>query len=437
MDVKFLPKPNRENAKQLLATCKNACKALKKFVNNPSEFEKNLKTLKEFQSEIVSVLHYYCLECDKNIDKTQQKDSDFYMILLKALSSIFYKPFRGTVTLTYGDVAESHAGMQNIGTKSSKGFSYEDILRAQRFFTEKGCETLIVHLNDFLPDVKDIADKEEHYHLEIAKTSPEFQAYLLVVRGGLRGLVGDDKGVNLTTETQFFEWDTKLYNTRRKIVQNKNARHNLNFSNEKQQSDFEKGKGTTVPWEEVPLIHNVRKELYNAFGESAKNLQCEGNLYYEPDKTTGIGYHGDTERRKVIGVRLGKRMNIHYMWYYNDRPRGVNVSLILEPGDIYCMSEKTVGTDWRPCKAEGWLKKRYTLRHAAGAAMYTTNTDKIKVDNIRPTTLPQYKDVIKVGDIVYKEKKKSKKSKKSDKKSDKKKQTKDEESDESEEDEEI
>jgi len=423
MDVKLLPKPNRKNAKHLLKKCKKACEKLKETVTDPSEFEKKLK---EIHSEIVSVLHYYCLECDKNIDKTQKKESDFYRILLNALSSIFYKPFKGTVTLTYGDVAESHAGMQNIGTKASKGFSYEDILKAQRFFTEKGCETLIVHLNDFLPDVKDVADKEERAHLEIAKTSPEFQAYLLVVRGGLRGLVGDDKGVNLTTETQFFEWDTKLYNTRRKIVQNKNARYNLNFSNEKQHSDFEKGKGTTVPWEEVPLIHNVRKELYNAFGESAKNLQCEGNLYYEPDKTTGIGYHGDTERRKVIGVRLGKRMNIHYMWYYNDRPRGVNVSLILEPGDIYCMSEKTVGTDWRPCKAEGWLKKRYTLRHAAGAEMYTTNTGKIKVDNIRPTTLPQYKDVIKVGDIVYKEKKKSKKS-------DKKKKTKDEESEESDE----
>jgi hypothetical protein len=422
MDVKLLPKPSRENAKKLLIKCKKVCEMLKGIVGDLPTFS---KTLKKFHPELLSVLHYYCLECDQKINDANKKDTDFYKLILRTLSSLFYEQFKGTVTLTYGDVAESHAGMQNIGTKASKGFSYEDILRAQRFFTEKGCETLIVHLNDFLPDVKDVADKEERAHLEIAKTSSEFQAYLLVVRGGLRGLVGDDKGVNLTTETQFFKWDTKLYNTRRKIVQNKNARHNLNFSNEKQQSDFEKGKGTTVPWEEVPLIHNVRKELYNAFGESAKNLQCEGNLYYEPDKSTGIGYHGDTERRKVIGVRLGKRMNIHYMWYYNDHPRAVNVSLILEPGDIYCMSEKTVGTDWRPCKAEGWLKKRYTLRHAAGAAMYTTNTPKIKVGNIRPTTLQQYKDIISVGDIVEKEKK--------GKKGKNKKKTKDDESDESDE----
>lgn len=432
MDLKLLPKPNRENAKKLLKKCKKACEMLKGMVGDLPTFS---ETLKKFHPELLSLIHYYCLECDKKINDADKKDTDVYKLILTTLSSLFYKPFKGTVTLTYGDVAESHAGMQNIGTKASKGFSYDDILRAQRFFTERGCETLIVHLNDFLPDlkdVKDVKDKEERAHLEIAKTAPEFQAYLLVVREGIRGLVGDDKGVNLTTETQFFEWDTKLYNTRRKIVQNKNARHNLNFSNEKQHSDFEKGKGTTVPWEEVPLIHNVRKELYNAFGESAKNLQCEGNLYYEPDKSTGIGYHGDTERRKVIGVRLGKRMNIHYMWYYNDRPRAVNVSLILEPGDIYCMSEKTVGTDWRPCKEEGWLKKRYTLRHAAGAEKYTTKTGKIEIINRRPTNLPQYKDIITIGDIVYKEKKKNK----SGKKMEKKKKTKDEESEESDESEE-
>jgi hypothetical protein len=89
----------------------------------------------------------------------------------------------------------------------------------------------------------------------------------------------------------------------------------------------------------------VRKKLIDAFGESAESLKCEGNMYYAPGKT-GIGYHGDGERRRVIGVRLGKPMTIHYMWYYNSKPRGVNMSLLLGEGDIYCMSEKTVGTDW-------------------------------------------------------------------------------------------
>lgn len=46
------------------------------------------------------------------------------------------------------------------------------------------------------------------------------------------------------------------------------------------------------------------------------------------------------------------------------------------------MSEKTVGTDWRPNKAMGFEKKSYVLRHAAGAAKpYTKENPKMRLDN--------------------------------------------------------
>jgi hypothetical protein len=76
------------------------------------------------------------------------------------------------------------------------------------------------------------------------------------------------------------------------------------------------------------------------------------------------------------------------------------MSFTLQPGDIYCMSEKTVGTDWRPNIKNGWAKKRFTLRHAAGAAQYTTDTAKIQ---IRKNTLSTNPDVT-TGDIYYKRK---------------------------------
>ena len=178
-----------------------------------------------------------------------------------------------------------------------------------------------------------------------------------------------------------YQWDSKLWNVKKKIVQNKRARHNLNFSDQRQKPDFSNGKGTTVAWGDVPILSELREDLIKAFGDPAANLKCEGNLYYKRGKT-GIGYHGDTERRKVIGVRLGHRMNIHYMWYYNDRPRGLNMSIMLEEGDIYCMSEKTVGTDWRPNKVMGFEKKSYVLRHAAGAAKpYTRQNTKMRLDD--------------------------------------------------------
>jgi len=142
-----------------------------------------------------------------------------------------------------------------------------------------------------------------------------------------------------------FEWDTKLYNEKRKKVQDKHARHNLNFSDKKQVSNFEEGKGTTISWDEVPILTKIKSNLSQAFGEKSDVLKAEGNKYYKCGKT-GIGYHGDSERRRVIGLRLGQKMSMHWQWYYFfSRPRGLNVSITLNPGDIYCMTQKTVGTD--------------------------------------------------------------------------------------------
>tara|TARA_Y100000389_G_scaffold6904_1_gene6614 strand:- start:1085 stop:1489 length:405 start_codon:yes stop_codon:yes gene_type:complete len=132
----------------------------------------------------------------------------------------------------------------------------------------------------------------------------------------------------------------------------------LNFDDVGKKSDFEKGQGTTVAFKDVPLVNSIRDKLPYFFGKNAKELKCEGNKYYDSSKT-GIGYHGDTERRKVIGLRLGKKMNMHWMWYYNNQPRGKNVNIQLQPGDLYCMSEKTVGTDWRPNISMGIKTKRY------------------------------------------------------------------------------
>ena len=36
-----------------------------------------------------------------------------------------------------------------------------------------------------------------------------------------------------------FKWDKELWSTRQRVVQNKHARHNLNFGHEKQSNNFE------------------------------------------------------------------------------------------------------------------------------------------------------------------------------------------------------
>jgi hypothetical protein len=68
----------------------------------------------------------------------------------------------------------------------------------------------------------------------------------------------------------------------------------------------------------------------------------------------------------VIGVRIGHAsMPIHYQWYHKGDPVGDQLIIPLESGDIYIMSEKATGNDWKK-------KTIPTLRHAVGCAKFTT-----------------------------------------------------------------
>ena len=53
-------------------------------------------------------------------------------------------------------------------------------------------------------------------------------------------------------------------------------------------------------------------------GKKGENLRCEGNNYYDINSgKCGIGWHGDKERSKVVGVRLGGSGNLSYVWCEN------------------------------------------------------------------------------------------------------------------------
>jgi len=55
---------------------------------------------------------------------------------------------------------------------------------------------------------------------------------------------------------------------------------------------------------------------------------------------------------------------MHYQWFLRGVPVGDRIILPVDGGDIYVMSEKAVGTDWKK-------KKIFTLRHATGCEKFT------------------------------------------------------------------
>ena len=251
--------------------------------------------------------------------------------------------FKNTITITYGEQVENHAGMQKIGELSDKGFNLNDLTFAKNKFEENGCKCELINLRDKLSG--------DHY-----KNAND--AYFLIIKNGVNVLLSDiNKDVNdFYNEQNSLNTDKKAFMYGR--VVNKKARHNLCFGAKSQEPDYENKKGTIISYDNVLLTKHIRDKLGEFVGDQAKNLNAEGNYYYDISKC-GIGFHGDAERKKVIGIRLGLNMPLHFQWFYNSIPVGERSIFDFDNGDIYIMSEKTTGFDWKK-------RKILTLRHAAG-----------------------------------------------------------------------
>jgi hypothetical protein len=257
-----------------------------------------------------------------------------------------------TMTLTYGDVAENHRGMEKIGNLAKEGFNIGELEEAKRKFEAKGCKCELIDLNKAIEGTE--------YEGE--------SAAILIVRKGIDFLHDGLSADKLFEEQMNLNWDTKAKMYGR--VVEKHARSNLCYAEKRQEPEYAEGKGRVVHFDDIPMTKAVREHLGEFLGEKGVNLMAEGNLYHNLSKC-GIGFHGDTERRIVVGLRLGATMNLQYQWFIEGRPIGKRVEVYMNHGDLYVMSQKASGFDWK-------TKKKATLRHAAGGPKYTTIKAKAK-----------------------------------------------------------
>jgi hypothetical protein len=265
---------------------------------------------------------------------------------------------KSVITITLGDMAENHVGMEQIGQMvgPGQGFNLSDLKTAKTNFEALGLECVLYDLAGLIEDI------DEDVELELPS------AYVLVIRKGIQKLLSTHALNPLHTYDSMFNELATLPVDKQAFmygrVVNKHARWNLCFSNHSSEPDYPNGKGRVVAWNLIPITKTIHSHISNYVGTKAVGLQGEANYYYDKTKT-GIGYHGDSERRKVIGLRLGADLPLYYQWYKSGNPVGQKISINLSGGDIYIMSEKAVGTDWKK-------KNIYTLRHAAGSDKYTS-----------------------------------------------------------------
>jgi hypothetical protein len=324
-----------------------------------------------------------------------------------------------TITLTFGDQAENHVGMLKIGTPTKRGFSLDDLKQTRSKFEKCGltCELIdLINEADFgdvdtsilQPAYLLIVRKASQYLLDDGKNCdvngetetkasygddstlstlstlssssssstsaslPTTTRTTNIIRKtkqhsiihfieGTSETNGERLTNNLFTMLRFkLKWDTEVLINGQLV--NKRARHNLCFDHHSQEPDIAKGRGTIVAYDSVPLL----KKLLGSFGRFfdkpphflTSSLKTEGNYYYDISKC-GVDYHGDRERKIVIAIRLGTSMELNFRWYYKHRPMAKRMEFTLQHGDMYVMSSKAVGNDWK-------RDSIFTLRHAAG-----------------------------------------------------------------------
>ena len=153
----------------------------------------------------------------------------------------------------------------------------------------------------------------------------------------------------------------------------KRARTNLCFvSGREQEPAVLEGKGSIYDLKKMDLLNKgvemLKKQIDEGLIEIGSKTKVEinvveGNRYYDL-KNTGIGFHGDTERVVVICISIGcDNYPMRWQWFKDGMPVGKPIDISLNCGDVYIMSEKAVGADWK-------LSSKYTLRHSAGAKKY-------------------------------------------------------------------
>lgn len=150
----------------------------------------------------------------------------------------------GTYTITFGDQAENHVGMQKIGTLSNSGYNLSDLIGIRKYLLDREIKSDIFDLN---------------YVLEPFDIYPDDEAYILVINDGVNKLINKTASKNIFEELNDLNWDYKAFMYGR--VVNKNARYNLCFGDVSQKPNYEKGRGTIINFKSVPTLKSLKEKI--------------------------------------------------------------------------------------------------------------------------------------------------------------------------------
>jgi alkylated DNA repair dioxygenase AlkB len=245
--------------------------------------------------------------------------------------------------ITFGEVAILHVGSTEVGKKRNEGYSIPELINIHKNISNS--ELFYLHNN--LPE----------------KYKNDNQAAVLVIRNATNLFLGINSANKLLQEQDNIKYDKKYFDYRRKKTLNKRARYNIVFGKQEILHSDDYKIFSVKAFQNVPYLNQIKNKLPIFFGNKAKNLNAEGNYYYE--QKSGIGFHGDAERKIVICISLGDTSTLRYAWRLPSTSEhyGETIDIQINHGDMYIMSEKATGYDWR-------LRSKVRVVHAAGSDKY-------------------------------------------------------------------
>lgn len=261
-------------------------------------------------------------------------------------------------TVTLGEVGENGPTMKKVyGTPVAKGMSVDFLRKLRDDAMKQGKAAKYIDLSVLLQG-------------HTKESIPDAAVLVLRVDEFMNDPDGETK---LNEEVSKMPIDKKRLDTYSGKVVPSTSRYNNTMDDCGIAPDIATGQGTTVNFKDYPTVDKLRRLVADSLG--VPKLVAELNVYPDSAKS-GITWHGDRERKLVVGGRFGKGANgapLRYQWYKKDAPIGKEGVICLKSGDLYFMSEKAVGFD---CKNHSIL----TLRHAAGKDTYKDLGTKRKVD---------------------------------------------------------
>jgi len=257
--------------------------------------------------------------------------------------------FQYRYAITFGEVAIFHVGGTELGAKRrDEGYSVNELKNLKNFF---GDNAEYISLDNKLPE-------------NLRKGN---EAGVLLIRYSNNSEntipISNDFANKLYEEQLSIDYDDKYFDSRRQKILNKKARKNIVFGNLKIEHSEDYKQPSVKSFNDLYYLFKFKNLLPSFFGKKAEELNAEGNFYNH--SKSGIGFHGDAERKIVICLSLGKSAILRFQWRlpFSSEHTYDPIDININHGDIYIMSEKATGFDWKS-------RSKVRVVHASGHENY-------------------------------------------------------------------